>query len=191
VCSQHTRARAQATLINHVLLVCTRGYLRPLWHPNTARGARHFSDLDTHTTLVFHYERTKRPSLQTQQPHSLRPIFWSPLQLEHSLEGSTQLVVSYLRSSAQLQSGYRSHTQTPCLVQLQTCSVRTPTRRRTCMRPHTCARTHTSCAHALAHTHTHARKQPHRTHMSALGSNLIPLAPFTVHLTGPIHRSRS
>ena len=151
MCSQHTRARAQATLINHVLLVCTRGYLRPLWHPNTARGARHFSDLDTHTTLVFHYERTKRPSLQTQQPHSLRPIFWSPLQLEHSLEGSTQLVVSYLRSSAQLQPGYCSHGH----KQKRTASCNC--KRAACARPRAAAhvydRTRARARTRLAHTH--------------------------------------
>ena len=61
---------------------------------------------------------------------------------------------------------------------------------------HPCAAAHVyDRAHVLhprTSTHTpHARKKLHRTHTSALGSNFIPLAPFTVHLTGPIHRSRS
>jgi hypothetical protein len=61
---------------------------------------------------------------------------------------------------------------------------------------HPCAAAHVyDRAHVLhprTSTHTpHARKKLHRTHTSALGSNFIPLAPFTVHLTGPIHTSRS
>jgi hypothetical protein len=84
-------------------------------------------------------------------------LFWSPLQLEHSPEGSTQLAVSYLRSSAQLQPGYRSHAHKHKRPASCNC------KRAACARPRAAAhvydRTRARARTRLAptHWHTHAR----------------------------------
>ena len=151
--------------IRHPTPLPTHGQMRPHTHVLHARASTR-----THVRLC-HRKRSNCPprslplptrpyGTPTQTNLQTSPalhLFWSPLQLEHSPEGSTQLAVSYLRSSAQLQPGYRSHAHKHKRPASCNC------KRAACARPraaaHVCDRTRARARTRLAttHWHTHAR----------------------------------